>query len=201
MIDTRALRELMADPAQTREALASIEGYGDQIIPELRAILESDQSIARDVAAIGLADLGAPDADDLLLAVLRRFDYSTLPGPSYNLFGETITRIQEGLIAGRRIDVTDEMVRALDASVPNKPEWIDVRQDAIRTLGEAPGPAPERVVDILLDAVATESEGVIAPLAIDVLEEIAPDVWPRAVKVYRDRPDAQLDLIRYASPE
>ena len=41
----------------------------------------------------------------------------------------------------------------------------------------------------------------IAPLAIDVLEEIAPDVWPRAVKVYRDRPDAQLDLIRYASPE
>ena len=155
MIDTRALRELMADPAQTREALASIEGYGDQIIPELRAILESDQSIARDVAAIGLADLGAPDADDLLLAVLRRFDYSTLPGPSYNLFGETITRIQEGLIAGRRIDVTDEMVRALDASVPNKPEWIDVRQDAIRTLGEAPGPAPERVVDILLDAVAS----------------------------------------------
>ena len=165
---------------------------------ELRASLASDDWTARIAAALVLADRGVADRDALLVSALGWFDFASLPGSTYDLFQGIIWHIRDALADGRQLDVTDQLLRALDASVPNVPEWIDVRQDVIGIIGELPPSDAAPFVPRLVDAVLSESEVVIAPYALDVLEEVDRGAWHEALAAYLARPDAAHDLMRFS---
>jgi len=165
---------------------------------ELRASVLNDEWTERIAAALILADRGVADRDALLVSALAWFDYSSIPGSAYDLFHDVIWHIRDALADGRRLDVTDQLLRALDASAPNVPEWIDVRQDVIATIGELPPPDAAPFVPRLVEAVLNESEVVIAPYALDVLEDVDHAAWRQALAAYLARPDAAHDLVRYS---
>jgi hypothetical protein len=194
---TETVEDLIAkftEPTAGADAVWRILLKGREALPALRHALQSPNPMTHGFAALAIADFDEPDGDELLIDLLREFDYSAIPGPLFFVWEGAALRAQERLEQGRDLDVVEPMIAALERSIPGMDDFWDLREEAMNTLAEVRGLQDERVKRLLLDAAARDSAFLLAPLAITVLEGMDPQAAEEARRIYRARPDAEPDV-------
>lgn len=124
--------------AKSLGAYHALVKLGDAAAGPLRAATSSREPTLRISAVTALAELGEPDADELLVRELRAFDFGWLPGPRYFLW--------EGLASWAGQRRVRSAVPVLCAALA---EGSDITSDAADALAEI---GDESATDSLIDA-------------------------------------------------
>jgi hypothetical protein len=135
-----------------------------------------------------------PREDESLLGLLASFDYEALPGPPYADWESAVRQLRERISGGQNRDLAKRvvplMVVALEATDPARSQYVDVREEAIRTLGEAPEMLDDHAKALLRSAVLQDDFYEVASIAAAVLDDTDPHEGDEAWQAYVSRSDA-----------
>jgi hypothetical protein len=154
----------LADWEQVRLDVASSR---DEWLARVRLDLAGDP-FRRWAAAIVLARLDAEDGDELALSVLRETNWKLIPGQGFPIWEQAAWVLRDAAQAGRRPDVRELALDAIERSDLRAAEWTDVVDAALWLLEETPPDAPVR----------------------EILRRVASDHWNEAT---RDHAEAILE--------